>query len=538
MAHPKSMGMLNVRVKQFRMKPILYTQIRPFVYEEFCLADQKDLNPSDPKIDDKIKDVLVRKVDEMIHGAQERGPTVDNAMSERLQYRVLHPQHVLVRLRVDHLGFPALNQQRFGAQFVGKVANPSDMLGFTKKKRDGVRMPGVAPVASPQRRLPESNEPLLRIEDLVMNHLATGNKSMKCLLEDEMAEALEDFVEKRSANAIADLVKERLDNLQRDMYDDNQAAVGGEQGLQEAAARYKKIAEEKLKKGERKPIPARKVVYEEADEEEGEGDEDDDVPVAKKPAGRGKAAPKGGAKGAKAAVKPKAAPKGKAAAAPKGRGKKKKEESEEEEDSFGDEEEDDDNDDYGHAKKKPAAKGRGAASSSSSSSSSRAAAPDSTRKSSRSAALQKKSYAVDDDDDDVDEEEDDDEGELHQVRRKRGRVAADDDIDEEEVWDGGGKGGAAAGRRAHVATFEGEDDEVEFAGGPSQAPPFTGRSASSAVSNDAKGGPGKGGSGAGAGGGASAGGGRKRQLPLSFASQNPDKKGTSKSVVDLASGWD
>ena len=36
-----------------------------------------------------------------------------------LQHRILSPFQVLVRLRVEHAGFPAVNQQRFGAQFVG-----------------------------------------------------------------------------------------------------------------------------------------------------------------------------------------------------------------------------------------------------------------------------------------------------------------------------------------------------------------------------------------------------------------------------------
>jgi double-strand break repair protein MRE11 len=42
---------------------------------------------------------------------------------------------VLVRLKVDHTGFPALNNQRFGARFVGQVANPTDILLFHKRKK-------------------------------------------------------------------------------------------------------------------------------------------------------------------------------------------------------------------------------------------------------------------------------------------------------------------------------------------------------------------------------------------------------------------
>jgi hypothetical protein len=46
-------------------------------------------------------------------------------------------------MQVDYTGFTTINPQRFGQKFVGKVANPHDILLFTKaaKKRastDGI----------------------------------------------------------------------------------------------------------------------------------------------------------------------------------------------------------------------------------------------------------------------------------------------------------------------------------------------------------------------------------------------------------------
>ena len=38
----------------------------------------------------------------------------------------------LVRLRVDYTGFSTINAQRFGQRFVGRVANPHDLLLFQK----------------------------------------------------------------------------------------------------------------------------------------------------------------------------------------------------------------------------------------------------------------------------------------------------------------------------------------------------------------------------------------------------------------------
>ena len=38
----------------------------------------------------------------------------------------------LIRLRVDYTGFSTINSQRFGQKFVGKVANPQDVLHWHK----------------------------------------------------------------------------------------------------------------------------------------------------------------------------------------------------------------------------------------------------------------------------------------------------------------------------------------------------------------------------------------------------------------------
>jgi hypothetical protein len=41
-----------------------------------------------------------------------------------LKNRVDKRDEVLVRLKVEHSGFSTLNNQRFGAKFIGEVANP------------------------------------------------------------------------------------------------------------------------------------------------------------------------------------------------------------------------------------------------------------------------------------------------------------------------------------------------------------------------------------------------------------------------------
>ena len=52
------------------------------------------------------------------------------------------------------------------------------------------------------------------VEDLVAVHLQTHNKALTLLLEDDLAQALENFVDKRNFTSVADLVNETLDRTQ------------------------------------------------------------------------------------------------------------------------------------------------------------------------------------------------------------------------------------------------------------------------------------------------------------------------------------
>lgn len=107
---------------------------------------------------------------------------------------------MLIRLRVDHEGFPALNQQRFGAHFVGEVANPGDVLLCAKKRKEGNfrategKLSGRTHAGAQEdfkKILAEGAEEELnkiKIEDLVNETLATSNHTLALLAETEMAQ--------------------------------------------------------------------------------------------------------------------------------------------------------------------------------------------------------------------------------------------------------------------------------------------------------------------------------------------------------------
>ena len=131
----KQVGILDIRGSSFRLRPIPLTQVRTFVMGEFSLQEQLNLDPDDPKIEQKIKRILKEQVELLIHqakgkardlkrAAKDNGNLVAQATEYPLSNELEKPDEVIVRLKVEHSGFSALNNQRFGAQFVGQVANP------------------------------------------------------------------------------------------------------------------------------------------------------------------------------------------------------------------------------------------------------------------------------------------------------------------------------------------------------------------------------------------------------------------------------
>lgn len=112
----KHIGILEIKADQFRLKPIPLRTVRPFVMASVVLQDEENLNPTDHN---KIMDFLEQKVNALIEEAKQEYPdAVINGV----------PMKPLVRLRVDYSGFSTCNPQRFGQRFVGKVANPNDIL--------------------------------------------------------------------------------------------------------------------------------------------------------------------------------------------------------------------------------------------------------------------------------------------------------------------------------------------------------------------------------------------------------------------------
>jgi double-strand break repair protein MRE11 len=106
-----------------------------FTRGDLNLADMRGLDPDGVNVDKEVTEILDERVRVLIYdareqikenlqNAEEKGNILAGMEQLPLKYALQKPDLVLVRLSVDHSGFSVLNNQRFGAKFVGEVANP------------------------------------------------------------------------------------------------------------------------------------------------------------------------------------------------------------------------------------------------------------------------------------------------------------------------------------------------------------------------------------------------------------------------------
>ncbi|URE27132.1 Cyclin-dependent kinase, partial [Musa troglodytarum] len=124
-AKPKHILLLEIKGSQYRPKKIPLKSVRPFEYAEVVLKDEVDIDPNDQA---SVLEHLDKVVRNLIDKSSKRAVS-------RSQLKL-----PLVRIKVDYSGFSTINPQRFGQKYVGKVANPQDILIFSKaaKKRQSV----------------------------------------------------------------------------------------------------------------------------------------------------------------------------------------------------------------------------------------------------------------------------------------------------------------------------------------------------------------------------------------------------------------
>jgi double-strand break repair protein MRE11 len=217
----KHVVLLEIMGNNWRTIKFPLETVRPFAFDSVTLGGKEELDPERPET---VSAFLSEKVTSMIEEAsRSRGPRT--------------PELPLVRLRVDYTGFSTINTQRFGQKFVGKVANPQDIILWqkaalrrTKAERDAAAAATAAGVAAIRTGTLDET----RIEDLIAIHL---KQNLEVLPEAELTEALRDYVDKgQSKDALDTVIKHALLETQNAAEENAAADGGGAAGTSAAAA--------------------------------------------------------------------------------------------------------------------------------------------------------------------------------------------------------------------------------------------------------------------------------------------------------------
>jgi hypothetical protein len=216
------------------------------------------LNPLDINIEIKIKNILIKKVNDMISIG--RNDIIQNNiingynklnlnLYSNNQNQMKDSNLILIRLKVDYDKFASINQQRFGALFVGQVANPSELLLLSKKSKftntrdtNANGGGGGASTTNTRRSNNDDNDDdedgsgvsKANLEELVTTILSE-NRKMGLLPPTKMEEAMDSFVQKKNINAISDAVHSILEKAQKGLFRDLSNTLASKENISLAA---------------------------------------------------------------------------------------------------------------------------------------------------------------------------------------------------------------------------------------------------------------------------------------------------------------
>ena len=258
-SRPKHVAILQLHKQQWKLDAIPLRTVRPFLMRDVTLADH-DGGEYDLQVEADLTEFLVQQVDAMLAEVAEKNDqargTALTAADESLA------NFPLLRLKINYSGYGTINPAKFGARFVEKVANPSDILLFSKKSAPAARK---KPAAGARRaadgegggedEVADEINPAEEIQGLVKDFLDDGKSQLRILNEGEMNLAVFDqFVARDERGSIDAMVKKQCKQLiEQITKEKGEQIFGGSGGAQDLSRKdYEKKLEEVWKeRGER-----------------------------------------------------------------------------------------------------------------------------------------------------------------------------------------------------------------------------------------------------------------------------------------------
>ncbi|CAH7670955.1 Mre11 DNA-binding presumed domain-domain-containing protein, partial [Phakopsora pachyrhizi] len=207
----KHVAILEIQDRDFSMTPIPLKTVRPFVFHEIVLSEEEEEQRTlrnGLKFDQKsgVVKFLKQIVEDLIKRANEEWEEEhgDDCIEKMLP---------LIRLRVEYSKpngtgmYEVGNPQRFGQEFLGKVANPKDVVQFyqkrkisTRKDKNEIDLPDEDLIGREGGETSSSQVAKVQVSTLVHQYLEA--QSLGVLAENGMQRAVTLFVEKDDRDAI------------------------------------------------------------------------------------------------------------------------------------------------------------------------------------------------------------------------------------------------------------------------------------------------------------------------------------------------
>ncbi|GAA5961380.1 hypothetical protein JCM21900_006686 [Sporobolomyces salmonicolor] len=257
-AIPKHVGLIKIQGKEFDFTPIRLRSVRPFLFEEISLAEYHDQQTDDKKKlvnKQAVTKYLKVKVNELIDKANKEWDEIHQEEDEESE-RLLP----LIRLRVDYSGgpdgnsyFEVGNPQRFGQDFIDKVANPRDIVQFYRKStirkaKVTINQPDLTDYDAALDAVGGVASQLEKITVSALVHDYLEAQNLNVLSENLIQNAVEEFVGKGDKDAVGNwvrkLLKETRNEILKKGYEPSKEGPEHDD-LEDAMRAAKNAAEEK-----------------------------------------------------------------------------------------------------------------------------------------------------------------------------------------------------------------------------------------------------------------------------------------------------
>src|SRR5271170_1079966 len=218
-AVPKKVALVSITGREFKSEPIRLKSVRPFVYKDLILAQEKEAVKIAKKDEHRteLTRFLMRIVEDLIEQAKaEWQEAQDEREDEDDEDGPAECPLPLIRLRVEttasegNIKFDCENPQRFSNRFLNKVANTNDVVQFYAKKKTTSARKSKDNEAEEEIMAQFQGLDTIKVDQLVREFLAA--QSLTILPQNYFGDAVHQFIDKDDKHAMEAFVNDALAN--------------------------------------------------------------------------------------------------------------------------------------------------------------------------------------------------------------------------------------------------------------------------------------------------------------------------------------